>query len=464
MKFQPHIRRKRSLSDWGLSTESNGIICVGGCQTLDIAAKFGTPLHVVNEERLAITATTFVKAFTASYSGKVSVHFAFKCNPIPGVISIIKSRGLKAEVMSGFELTLAFKLGFTGSDIIVNGPYKPDDFLCSCILSDVRFIIVDSIEELLRLNKLSGLLNKKSAVLLRINPDYIPKGMNRGTSTGDRKGCAFGIDLKGGEVEKALNLISSLEHIYFSGFHFHIGTGINDPKDYYKALTSIKPIINYSFSLGYIVSVLDIGGGFASDTTREMTTMEMLWYQITNRFPLTGSGIKSVGFSDFANTITSAIFRVFNGEYWPELILEPGRSIASPNQMLLIEVNSVKERKGIRKWLITNGGIGTVSMPTFYEIHEILLCNDAYRPACEYTTINGPGCFSADVVYNGKFMPKINAGEILAIMDSGAYFTSWESNFGHQRPAVIGVKNGVARIFRHRETYEDMFRRDEFDI
>lgn len=464
MKLPLKKSKLRVPEDWGMEADADGVLCIAGCRTIDLAAQFGTPLHVVHEERLAATADAFKKAFEKTYPGKVSIHYAFKSNPVPGVISIIKSQGIKAEVMSIFELNLALKTGFTGNEIIVNGPFKTDEFLLTCLRENVRFIIIDSLEELNRLDQLARKMAKKAAILLRINPDFTPKGMNSGTATGNRKGCAFGLDLKGGEADLALQMMHALKNIDFHGFHFHIGTGIRNPQAYAAAIGLLKPLIQRSKSMGYEVKTLDIGGGFASNTTREMTTMEMLWYQASNRLPAVDTYSDAFSFEDFAGAIKDAVAKNFDPPFWPELILEPGRCIASPNQFLLIGVFAVKDRKGVRKWIITNGGIGTVSMPTFYEFHEIFLCNDLQRPASEYITINGPGCFASDIVYNNKYMPKINPGEILAIMDSGAYFTSWESNFGHPRPAVIGIKNGITRVLRHRETIGQMMIRDEFEL
>src|SRR5512140_772496 len=126
MNFMPKVAKVMRPADWGLDTDANGILCVAGCRTTDLASQYGTPVHVVHEDRLAATAAAFRNDFTVSYPGVVSIHYAFKCNPIPGIISIIQSQGFHAEVMSPFELALALKLGYTGSSIIVNGPFKPD--------------------------------------------------------------------------------------------------------------------------------------------------------------------------------------------------------------------------------------------------------------------------------------------------------------------------------------------------
>jgi len=423
---------------------------------------YGTPLHVVNEERLRKTTKSFLEAVRLKYQGKVSVHYAFKCNPVPGIIKIVKEEGLNAEIMSEHELILALKLGFKGDEIIINGPYKTDKLLTACIEKGVRFINVDSLYELEKINLLCNISNKNADVLLRINPDFIPTGMNKGSATAGRRGSPFGLDLKGGEVDHALEMIRSMKRIIFKGFHIHIGSGIQNTNDYKRALLKLKNIVRLTEQSGFNIEVLDIGGGLGVPDSREMTTAEMLLYQAMDYLPAGRLHNKDISFSSFAESVTLGVKELFRNTQLPELILEPGRCITSPNQMLLLKIHQVKERKGIKKWLIADAGIGTLTMPTFYEHHEIILCNDVNRKISGKVTIAGPGCFSADIIYRNKPMPEISAGEVIAVMDSGAYFTSWESSFGYPRPAIVSAFNGKHALLRMRETFENMISLDRF--
>ena len=459
------IKKKQKIlspAAWGLEVNRQGELIVGDCSTVSLAKKYGTPLHVINEDRLEATAIDFKQAFESTYQGKVSVHYAFKCNSVPGIVEIVQRSGSKAEVMSEFELMLALNLGYKGNDIIINGPCKPSDLLQKCLDSGVRLIVVDSLEELKVLDEICQAINTDADILLRINPDYTPKGMNQGTATGSRKGCAFGLDLKGSEVDQALRWLKTTDQIHFHGFHFHIGTGIRNPDDYRQALQRLKPLIEKTQSLDFKIEVFDAGGGFAARNTREMTTHEMLIYQGWEKLPIATKSEENFTFHDFAQAIVTGTEYLFPNRELPELLLEPGRSITSSNQMLLLTVHRIKERRDVKKWLITDGGLGTVSMPTYYEYHELFLCNDVMRPRTENVTIIGPVCFAGDVVYKNKLMPVVQPGEVLAIMDSGAYFTAMESTFGFPRPAIVAVANGKNRLLRRREAYRDMIARDYF--
>ena len=153
----------------------------------------------------------------------------------------------------------------------------------------------------------------------------------------------------------------------------------------------------------------------------------------------------------------------FVREELPELLFEPGRCIASAAQFLLLTIHRVKERPGVGRWLIADGGLSTVTLPTFYEYHEVLLCDDVFRPGASRATIIGPACFAGDVIYRNKLMPDVHPGEVIAIMDSGAYFTAMESSFGFPHPAIVAVNGATCTLVRTRETFDEMVNRDVFD-
>ena len=447
--------------DWGLRADGRGALMIGNFRAVDLARRYGTPLHVVNDTRLEQNALHFRRAFAAAYPGRTSVHYAFKCNSVPAVIQTVRRAGLAAEVMSEFELDLALSLGYQGRDIVVNGPGKSASFLKKCLASGARLINVDSMSELELLHKTAEEEGQDARILLRINPDLVPRGMNSGTATGSRKGCAFGLDLKGGEAERALAALKDMTRIRFYGYHFHIGTGIREPKEYSRVLERLAPLIRLTRRSGLEIKAMDVGGGFASMTTRELTTREFLVYQGLGRLPSGLPAGPGATFEDFGREIAGALTKLFPEGEPPELLAEPGRCIASPNQILLLTIQHVKARPGVRTWIITDGGLGTVTMPTFYEYHEVFLADDVARPRTKKVTIVGPVCFASDIVYRQKPMPPVRSGEVIAIMDSGAYFTAQESTFGFPRPAVVAVNGARSRLVRRRETYEDMVGRDQ---
>jgi diaminopimelate decarboxylase len=297
-------------------------------------------------------------------------------------------------------------------------------------------------------------------VLLRINPDYVPHGLNPGAATGSRRGCAFGLDLKAGEPRRALGLIKAQPALRFHGYHFHIGTGIRRPDDYVGALRRLAPLMAETADAGLKVAVMDVGGGFASPTTRELTGRELLLYHGLGRRPAENSRGRCGRPEEFAGAISAGLGSLFPGEDRPELLVEPGRSVASASQFLLLTIQHIKDRPGLRRWVITDGGLGTVTLPTFYESHRLMLADDVLRPRTQTVTITGPVCFASDIVYRNARLPRVTPGEVLAVMDSGAYFTALESSFGFSRPAIAGVDGVRVRLVRRAETFADMIGRD----
>jgi len=446
---------------WGLHAGEQGELMIGNHGTIGLARQFGTPLHVVNARRLMKTGADFLQTVRGSYRGWTSVHYAMKCNSVPAVVEILLQAGMGLEVMTDYELTLALRLGCPAERIIVNGPCKTRFFLRACIDAGVRFLIADSLEELRDIAGIAGERDHYPRVLLRVNPDYTPRGMTRGTATGSRTGCAFGLDLRGGEVERAMRVLDELKRIRFMGFQMHIGTGIRHASDYAHALQRVTKLREIARTSGRSIRVLDVGGGFASPASREFGPLELLLYQAFGRLP--GSGREAPSASLFARTISGAVEQLFGPDDLPELIFEPGRSIAGPNQFLLLTVQRVKERDGVGRWLIADGGLSTVTIPTYYEYHEVFLANDVRRPRGTPATITGPACFAGDVIYRNKRMPVVAPGEVIAIMDSGAYFTAMESSFGFPRPAIVAVDGASCRLVRTRETFEEMIGRDVVD-
>lgn len=445
---------------WGLAVLEDGRLAMQGLPLTALADEYGTPLHVLDVDHLRTSAAQMRDALAAAYPGTATLHYALKANNTPGVVDVLRRAGLAAEVMTEFELWLALRSGHAGGDILVNGPCKTESFLSACIDAGVKAIVVDSIAELQRIVVLAETRDVTVPVLLRINPNHVPRHMNAGSATASRTGSAFGLDLLSHEVERALELCRAYPRIHFLGFHMHIGTGLRHADEHTRALRRLRALVHATRSDGHEIRLLDLGGGFGVPTTREFTSLEMLRYQATGRLPVQAARMQAPPVAAFIRAIAEAVQQLFAGDAPPELLLEPGRALVSSAQVLLLRIEYVKQRPGAGTWLITDGGLGTVSMPTWYEYHEVFPCEGPCRTRTERVHIVGPGCFAADVVYRNKPMPPMTAGDVIAVMDSGAYFIALESNFGHPRPAIVGVECGSSRLLRRREQFDDMVSRD----
>jgi diaminopimelate decarboxylase len=426
------------VEDWGFSSNEDGALVIGGTCAEALAAQFGTPLHVVDEIGLRRRAYGLRNAFETTYPGPFSAYYAMKSNNTPGIVRMILDEGFRPEVGTAYEWCLAQHLGVEPSRIMVNGPHK-GDLLRTAIVEGAGLIVVDGPHELDLIEKICGEFDTSARILIRVNPNAVPKGMNRASATGSRKLSVFGFDVASGEVTEALKRIAG-----------------SDP------LEILVSIAAEAERYGLKVDTLDIGGGYGVPTSRELDTLEFLLYQGIGRLPRSPDPNEFPSILEFADQVSRTIADgcQHKGLELPQLVVEPGRAIVSGAGVLLLGVGAVKRRDGVGTWVITDGAAGTVAFPLYYEYHEVLLCRAVHAPRTERYTLVGPVCFSADWIYRNKRMPPIKPGDVLAVCDAGAYFTVQETNFGFPRPPIVSVKEATATLLRRRETFDDMVSRD----
>jgi diaminopimelate decarboxylase len=321
-------------------------------------------------------------------------------------------------------------------------------------------IVADSLREVEQLISVARDRSTSIDILLRANVDYVPRGMNRGSATASPK-SAFGMHQE--ELAKAARACLTEPLVRIRGLHMHIGSGIRHATAYRDACRVLCRIaLELHDKEGVPIEHLDIGGGFGTPMVREFSDLEFLLYHGLNRAPTPPTPEDMPAFGVFAEMVAEPITRAFSdrGQPLPTLILEPGRCLVSSNQILLLRVVGVKRESGRRDYVLTDGGQMTVNFPTFYEYHAVLCCRGPFRPPAPAVDILGQGCHSADYVLRNATLPPVEEGDLLAVMDSGAYFLSFEGNFSFPRPAVVAVRNGKVSLLRRAETFEDMLSRE----
>ncbi|MDX2181731.1 MAG: hypothetical protein SFV18_19205 [Bryobacteraceae bacterium] len=452
---------ERALAQWGGGLDATGNLAIGGASAIELAGSFGTPLHVVNYERLVLHAASFVSQFRSRYPGKVEVYFAAKSNPVAGILEAVMTAGLGIEVFTPFELRLARLAGCPASGIVVNGPAKTREFLNECVAAGVHLIVADSPREVELIVEAARERGASTGILLRANVDYVPRGINRGSATASRR-SVFGMPPE--DLRKAARICATESHVSIRGLHMHIGSGIRHAAAYREAcLVLCRMALELRDKAGVEIDYLDIGGGFGTPMVREFSDLEFLLYHGFDRAPTPPMPDEIPAFDVFAEMISEPVARAFGdrGLPLPALVLEPGRCLVSSNQHLLLRVLAIKRKSGHRDYVVTDGGQMPVNFPTFYEYHAVLCCRDPFRACAPPVDIVGPGCHSADYVLRNAALPPVEEGDVLAVMDSGAYFLSFEGNFGFRRSAVAAVRNGSVSLLRRRESYEDMLSREQ---
>lgn len=435
------------ISAWDLATTPEGDLTWEGCSLPALARQFGTPLYVVSRARLERNYRTFLSAFTSAYP-KVEIGYSYKTNPLPGVIKALHDFGASAEVISHFELWLALELGLAGESIIFNGPAKTDAALELAVQRGVRLINVDNVDEIPIIDRLASQCGRHQRVGVRVV-----------TSVG--WSSQFGLKLSNGAALEAFRRIKASAHLDPCSLHAHLGTGIRDAEVYFQAVGEMLAFAReLRDQLGIHIRYLDLGGGFGVPTVRPLTELDSKL--LANGFPVNPPReTQAPTPADYAAGILAQLSRFYDlsSPDAPQLIFEPGRAITSSAQCLLVRALALKPGDAFSEYAIVDGG-KNITMPLGYEYHEAFVANRMHEAAAERYSVFGPLCHPGDILFKHRDLPRLHVGDVLAVMDAGAYFVPNQMNFSNPRPAAVMVSKGGATVIRQRESFEDIVHLD----
>jgi diaminopimelate decarboxylase len=436
------------LHRWSLSANDDGHLVIGGCDAVELARRYGTPLHIVDEASLVRTFQAFRDAFLHHYP-RIEVGYSYKTNPLPGVLAALHRAGASAEVISHFELWLALRLGMPGERIIFNGPAKTQEALALAVSNQVRLINIDNLDEPRVIHGLAETHGRRQAVGVRVVPSVGWAGQ-------------FGLNIRSGAALAAFRQILALDRLIPCGVHVHLGTGIKSLDIY---ATALEEVLEFTKSvereLGIKVEFLDFGGGFGVPTVKPYSVNDVRL--MANGFPPTVLDPDAHPALDtFAGAVSELVNRYYpqSASHQPTIILEPGRAITSSAQTLVLSVLAVKDKAGGHKMVITDGG-KNIAMPTGYEHHQLLAASRLDRPATITYDVFGPLCHPGDMLFRAVNLPPLEPGDLLGIMDAGAYFIPNQTNFSNPRPAAVMVRQGEAEVIRRRETFDHVIALDD---
>lgn len=430
---------------WGLDLNNKDHLVLGGCDVVELTKRYGTPLYVVDAARLRSNYHRFVNAFRSNYN-EVKVFYSYKTNPVPGVLKVLHDEGCGAEVVSPYELWLAFRLGVEPSEIIYYGINRSEEDLKTAIGEGVGLIIADSIGEIHRLKKASEELHREVNFGIRVYPEV---GWE----------VLFGLQPSKDKIIDTLKELKNASLLNLRCLHTHIGTGIRNTKDYQKAVEFICSLMDkIKEKLDIDIECLNLGGGFGVPTVRSLTFREIAMYKTLN-IPPREPNVESCPPSGvFARTICDLLSKYCAryGLKEPHLFLEPGRAITSDAQILLLTVGEIKKMNNGTKAAVTDGGMLNIASPLAYEYHKCFLANRASAEFKNKYFVAGSLCAPGDILYRNWKLPELKEGDVLAVMDAGAYFTSFSNNFSYPKPAVVLVSDGRDKVVRRRESFEHM--------
>ena len=418
------------------ATNDAGHLTLGGCDTLDLAEQYGTPLYVLDEATLRSRCRAFAGAFAGRYPNSQAV-YASKAYINPALARIFSEEGLGLDVVSGGELAVAVAGEVSLDKVYFHGNNKTPAELEEAVAAGIGRVVVDSFHELDLLERICADAGRTQDILVRVSPGIDPH-THAYTTTGiiDSK---FGFSIQTGDAERAILQAIAAPHLNLLGLHFHLGSPIFELEPYQAATDLVLRFAAGLREQGLNLQEFSPGGGFAIAYTRD------------DQPPAAG---------DYAEAIVGALTAACAelGMEQPSLVVEPGRSIIGPAGVALYRIGAIKEIPGIRTYVSVDGGMGDNIRPALYQAsYEVLSANRPGADADATVTIAGKYCESGDVLASDILLPAPAAGDVIAIPAAGAYCPSMASNYNlNPRPPIVLVHNGESRLIRRRESYADM--------
>jgi len=425
-----------------LNVNEKGNLTINGHDTTELAAKYGTPLYVMDEDMIRTHCRTFKGSIDKYYEGKGLPCFASKAFSCKEIYRVMKQEGMGIDVVSGGEIYTAFKAGFDMANAVFHGNNKTVEEINLAFDCKVGRIVADNIFEIETLNKIAGERGIKPAVLLRIKPG-VDAHTHSFISTGqiDSK---FGFALETGEAFDAIKKVLECPNLELRGVHCHIGSSILDTQGFEAAAKIMMGFIKQiKDELGFEVIELNLGGGFG---IRYVESDDPLPYDA------------------FMNAVAKIVnsYCQENGINRPFILIEPGRSVVGPAGITLYTVGGRKTIPNIRTYISVDGGMCDNPRYILYQAqYDALVANKASEPKTEKVTIAGKCCETGDMIGENMPLQHCEPGDIIAVCATGAYNYSMSSNYNRLcKPAVVFVNKDSDRIVVKRETYDDIIRND----
>jgi len=425
-----------------IGTEGN-ILTFAGRNTVELAKKYGTPLYLLDENKIREKCAAYMEGFKKYLPEGSLPLYASKANSFKQMYRIIKETGMGIDVVSGGEIATAKAAGFDLSKAYFHCNNKTDDEIAFAIDNKVGYFVVDHLGELYAVDAIAREKDVVQRVLLRITPDIDPHTYEE-VSTG-KVDSKFGASIITGQAEEETRVALSLPHIKLMGFHCHVGSMVFGEDVYERtAVVMLEFIADMQKKLGFVTEQFDIGGGFGVPYVDTDGNIDI---------------IKKIG--ETAKTIDETCAKL--GIKVPAILMEPGRSIVADAGMTLYTCGFVKNIPGYKNYVSVDGGM--TDNPRFALYGSKYTCYIANRmgEVCNMKAdLVGRCCESGDIIQPDIMVPSDTVrGDIAAVCTTGAYNYSMASNYNRiPRPATVILKDGEDYPAIRRETYEDMIALD----
>ena len=425
-----------------LGINENGHLTIGGCDTIELAKEYKTPLYVLDENRVREKCRTYINAMKKHFGGESKALYASKALSFKEIYRIVKDEGMAIDVVSGGELYTAKEAGFPMENVYFHGNNKPDDEIEFAMDLGVGYFMADCREELDALNSMAEKKGIVQKIIMRLTPG-IDTHTYEAVQTG-QVDSKFGTAIETGQALELTKYALSLKNLSLEGFHCHVGSQVFDGQTFCDSADIMLDYIAFcKKELGYEAKVLNLGGGYGV------------------RY------VESDPYLDIEESIGAVSCHIKekcaeNNLSMPAILMEPGRSIVADAGLTLYSVGSVKTITGYKSYVAIDGGMTDNPRYALYgSQYTALIANKVTEKADFKCTIAGKCCESGDLIAEDIMLQNCEKGDTLAVLVTGAYNYSMSSNYNRiPRPALVIVKDGESRIGIERETYCDIVKND----
>jgi diaminopimelate decarboxylase len=416
-------------------TYDDGALCAEAIPFQQLAARYSTPLYVYSQRSIISRCRQYENALD---DFPHLTYYAVKANANRTILRLVAGEGLGADVGSRGELYLAREAGFSPSSITFSGVGKRDDEIEYALAENIRAFNVESKEEIEVLNEIAGRMNQRARMLVRANLD-IDAGGHAYISTSKRQN-KFGIPHH--EVPALLRWAASLPSIEIQGVHSHIGSQITNGETFARAAQALVDLVRELRHGGLTITDLDFGGGFG---------VQYRGFLSDPRLPVEEPEEPGLSISSLIKGIVPIL-----RESGCTVSIQPGRSIVAQAGVLLVRVLYRKETAD-KRFLITDGAMNDLIRPSLYHAHHQIVPVLLTGAPHETVDVVGPVCESGDFFALDRPIPRVQRGDLLAIMCAGAYGYVLASNYNARlRPAEVLIGGETATLIRERERFEDL--------
>lgn len=422
-----------------LSAREDGHLLFAEQDTAALAATYGTPLYLMDEDRIRERCRTYLTAMHAAFDGRARVLYASKAASFKRMYEIMRDEGMNVDVVSPGEIATAKRAGYPMAQVFYHSSHKSDADIAYALDQGVGCFIVDNTEELLALEREAAAREMCQPILLRLTPGIDPHTYEA-VATG-KVDSKFGFAIETGAAEQVTRLALEQPHVKLLGFHCHVGSQVFDSDVF---LRSVDCMLAYMAHIRdtykYTAEMLDLGGGYGVRYLPDDPVLDV------------AANIAQVG------AYLKEQCAVWNLPM-PQVLLEPGRSIVADAGLTLYTVSSLKRIEGYKNYITVDGGMTDNPRFALYGApYTVLAATKLNESATLTCSVVGRCCESGDIIQENVPMPaSIARGDLVACLTTGAYNYSMASNYNRvPRPPVVMLRGGESYVAVRRETLDDI--------